>query len=421
MAKNDIIVGIDAGSANVRTVIVQIFPGEELPRVIGVGVSESAGIRKGMIVDLEEAIKSVNDSVEKAGRSAGVSVKSAVVSIGGNHIVSQNSKGVIAVGRADGEVTEDDIERVINAAQAISIPPNKEIIHIIPRSYSLDDQKNIKDPLGMNGVRLEVDAMIIEGSTPVVKNLQKSIEQAGIEIGEFVLAPLAGAKAILSKRQKELGVVLVDIGGGTTSIAVYEENNLLHTAILPVGGSHITNDLAIGLRTSIDVAEKVKIEFGNALPRDINKKEDINLAEIDPNEEGMVSRHHVAEIIEARLEEIFNMVNKELKMIARDKLLPAGAVLVGGTAKLPGAVDLAKNILGLPAQTGFPMRLSGLVDKIDDPSFATAVGLVIWGMENADRGSHGGGFFRKEVAGHIRSGVGGLVDHVKKWLGKFLP
>lgn len=421
MAKNVIIAGIDVGSANVRTVIVQIFPGEELPRVIGVGVSESMGIRKGMIVDLEEAVKAVNDSVDKAERGAGVSVKSAAVSIGGNHIASQSSKGVIAVGRADGEVTEDDIERVISAAQAISIPPNREIIHIIPRSYSLDDQKNIKDPLGMNGVRLEVDAMIIEGSAPVVKNLQKSIEQAGIEIGEFVLAPLAAAKVVLSRRQKELGVVLVDIGGGTTAIAVYEENDLLHTAILPVGGSHITNDLAIGLRTSIDVAEKVKIEFGNALPRDINKKEDINLAEIDPNEEGMVSRHHVAEIIEARLEEIFNMVNKELKMIARDKLLPGGAVLAGGTAKLPGAVDLAKNILGLPAQTGFPTRLSGLVDKIDEPSFATAVGLIIWGMENADRGPRGGGFFRKKIAGRIGDNMGGTVEHMKKWLGKFLP
>lgn len=421
MAKNEIIAGIDVGSANIRTVIVQIFPEEELPRVIGVGVSESAGIRKGMIVDLEETIKAVNGSVEKAERSSGVSVNSAVVSIGGNHIISQNSKGVIAVGRADGEVTEDDIERVINAAQAISIPPNKEIIHIIPRGYSLDDQKNIKDPLGMNGVRLEVDAMIIEGSAPAIKNLQKCIEQAGIEIGDFVLAPLAAAKATLSKRQKELGVVLVDIGGGTTAIAVYEENDLLHTAILPIGGNHITNDLAIGLRTSIDVAEKVKIEFGNALPRDINKKEDINLAEIDPNEEGIVSRHHVAEIIEARLEEILNMVNKELKMIARDKLLPGGAILVGGTAKIPGAVDLAKNILGLPAQTGFPARLGGLVDKVDEPSFATAVGLVMWGMENASRGMHGGGFFGKKITGHIGSNMGGTVDHMKKWIGKFLP
>jgi cell division protein FtsA len=421
MAKNDIIVGIDVGSTNVRTVIVQIFPEEELPRVVGVGLSESVGVRKGVIVDLEETTKAVNDSVEKAERSAGVSVRNAIVSIGGSHIISQSSKGVIAIGRADGEVTEDDIERVVNAAQAISVPPNKEIIHIIPRNYSLDDQKDIKDPVGMNGVRLEVDAMIIEGSTPVMKNLQKSVEQAGIEIKEFVLVPLAAAKATLSKRQKELGVVLVDIGGGTTSIAVYEENDLLHTAILPIGGSHITNDLAIGLRTSIDVAERVKIEFGNALPSDVGKKEDINLAEIDPNEEGIVSRYHVSEIIEARLEEIFDMVNKELKKIARDKLLPGGVVLVGGTAKLPGAVDLAKNILGLPAQTGFPMRLGGLIDKVDEPSFVTSVGLVLWGARNAVQGSRGESFFGKKITGSIGNSVGGSVNHMRKWLEKFLP
>lgn len=420
MARSEIITGIDVGSANVRTVIVQVFPEEELPRVIGVGVAQSAGLRKGMIVDLDEAIKSVNESVEKAERSAGFSVNNAIVSIGGNHIFSQNSKGVIAVGRADGEVTEDDIERVLSAAQAISVPANKEIIHIIPKSYSLDDQKNIKDPLGMNGVRLEVDAMIIEGSTPVIKNLSKSIEQAGLEIGEFVLAPLAAAKATLTKRQKELGVVLVDIGGGTTSLAVYEENDLLHTSILPIGGAHITNDLAIGLRTSIDVAEKVKIEFGNASPRDINKKEDINLAELDPNEEGMVSRYHVAEIIEARLEEIFNLVNKELKTIARDKLLPAGIVLTGGTAKLPGAVDLAKNILGLPAQTGFPTRLGGLVDKVDEPSFVTAVGLVLTGLEGMGGGRRSG-FLGGKLVGNLGNSMGGSVTTMKKWLGKFLP
>lgn len=421
MAKSEIIVGIDIGSANVRTVIVQIFPEEELPRVVGVGIAESDGIRKGMIVDLDEAIKSVNESVEKAERNAGISVDSAIASIGGNHISSQSSKGVIAIGRADGEVTEDDIERVIGAAQAISVPANKEIIHIIPKNYSLDDQKNIKDPLGMNGVRLEVDAMIIEGSTPVIKNLSKSIEQAGIEIEEFVLAPLAAARATLSKRQKELGVVLVDIGGGTTSLAVYEENDLLHTSILPVGGAHITNDLAIGLRTSVDVAEKVKIEFGNALPREINKKEDINLAEIDPNEEGTVSRHHIAEIIEARLEEIFNMVNKELKVISRDKLLPGGVVLTGGTAKMPGAVDLAKNILGLPAQTGFPVRLGGLIDKVDEPSFVTAVGLILWGMEEGLNSGKRGGFLKRRLVGGISSGVGGSVDTMKKWFGKFMP
>jgi len=421
MSKGEIVVGIDIGSANVRTVIAQAFPEEDLPRVIGVGVALSAGLRRGMIVDLEEAVKAVNASVEMAERSAGVAVSSAIISLGGSHIMSQNSKGVIAVGRADGEVTEDDIARVINAAQAISVPANKEIVHIIPKGYSLDDQKNIKDPLGMNGVRLEVDAMIIEGSSPVIRNLLKCVEQAGIKIDDLVLAPLAATKACLSKRQKELGVILVDIGGGTTSVAVYEENNLLHTAILPVGGNHVTNDIAIGLRTSVDVAERVKIEYGNAMPGEINKKEEINLAEIDPQEEGAVSRFHVAEIIEARLEEIFNLVNKELKTIGRDKLLPGGIILVGGTAKLPGAVDLAKNMLGLPAQAGFPSPLGGLVDKIDEPSFVTVVGLVLWGLEGTSGNHNSGGFLSNKFVGNISTSMGGTVNSIRKWLGKFLP
>ena len=420
MASRDIIVGIDIGSSSVRTVIAQVFPEEEKPRIIGVGLANSTGVRKGVIVDLEEATRSINESVEQAERTSGVAVNQAVVSIGGNHITSQNSKGVIAVGRADGEVTEDDVARVINAAQAISIPANKEIIHIIPENYSLDDNRNIKDPLGMNGVRLEVDAMIVEGSTPFIKNLTKCFDQAGIAVMDFVLAPLAAAKSTLTKRQKELGVVLVDIGGGTTSVAVFEENDLLHTTILPIGGNHITNDIAIGLRTSIDVAEKVKMEYGNALPREISKKEEINLAEIDHNEEGIVSRYHVAEIIEARLEEILMLVNKELKMIGREKLLPAGVVLTGGTAKLPGAVDLAKNVLGLPAQTGFPITLGGLIDKVDDPAYVTVVGLVLWGLENSTV-SRGGSMMKNKLVGNISDGVGGSIASMKKWMGKFLP
>ncbi len=420
MSSRDIIVGIDVGSSNVRTVVAQVFPEEANPRIIGVGTAFSNGVRKGIIVDLEETARAINESVEQAERTAGVNVNQAIVSIGGSHITSQNSKGVIAVGRADGEVTEDDIARVINAAQAISIPANKEIIHIIPENYALDDNKSIKDPLGMNGVRLEVDAMIIEGSTPFIKNLTKCFDQAGISARDFVLAPLAAAKSTLTKRQKELGVVLIDIGGGTTSVAVFEENDLLHATILPVGGNHITNDIAIGLRTSIDVAEKVKLEYGNASPREIGKKEEINLAEIDSQEEGIVSRYHVAEIIEARLEEILTLVNKELKSIGREKLLPAGAVIVGGTAKLPGVVDLTKNILGLPAQAGFPMQLSGLIDQVDEPTYVTAVGLIMWGLENAAVKS-GAGLIKNKLIDNFSSGMGTSLGGMKKWLGKFLP
>lgn len=271
----------------------------------------------------------------------------------------------------------------------------------------------------MNGVRLEVDALIIEGSTSYIKNLIKCVEQVKIGVENIVLSSLAAARSTLSKRQKELGVALVDIGGGTTSVAVFEEDDLLLSAVIPVGGNHITNDIAIGLRTSIDVAEKVKLEFGNARPEEISKKEDIDLSALDPNEEGMVSRYHVAEIIEARLEEIFNLVNKELKSIGKEKLLPAGAVLTGGTAKLPGSVDLAKDILGLPAQTGFPVPLGGLVDRVDEPSFATLVGLLIWGIENANSGmrkSSGGKLF-----GSMGGRIGGKASEVKKWLEKFLP
>lgn len=421
MSKSDIIVGIDIGSSNVRTVIVQNFPEEELPRIIGVGVAASQGLRRGVIVDIDEAVRSITQSIQQAEITSGVRVDSATVSLGGTHITSQNSKGVVAVGRADGEVEEDDVARVINAAQAISIPANKEIVHIIPKTYSLDDQKDIKDPLGMSGVRLEVDSLIIEGSTPFIKNLVKCFEQARIGIQELVLAPLAGAKAVLTKRQRELGVVLVDIGGGTTSLAVYEENELLHTSVLPIGGSHITNDIAIGLRTSIDVAEKVKIEFGSALPKEINKKDEINLSEIDSSEEGFVSRYHVAEIIEARLEEIFIMLNKELKNIEREKLLPAGVVLVGGGAKIPGAVDLAKNILGLPAQTGFPIPLGGLVDKVDEPAFSTTIGLILWELENEEKNRDGGSIFKNKAIGIVSGGTNDLIGALKKMFGKFMP
>jgi cell division protein FtsA len=234
-----------------------------------------------------------------------------------------------------------------------------------------------------------------------------------------VLSPLASSKATLTKRQKELGVVLIDIGGGTTSVAVFEEDDLIASVIIPVGGNHITNDIAIGLRTSIDVAEKVKIEFGSAIPREIGKKEDIDLSQIDSSEEGIVSRHHVAEIVEARLEEIFNLVNKELKAIGKDKLLPAGAVLTGGTAKLPGAVDLAKETLGLPAQTGFPTPLGGLVDKVDEPSFATVIGLLIWGIEENESGGLLSSSGR--MLSNLTSGFGGKAGEVKKWVEKFLP
>ncbi|NTW27385.1 MAG: cell division protein FtsA [Candidatus Moranbacteria bacterium] len=417
---NSIVVGIDIGSINVRTIIAQQSRDEENPRVIGVGIVPSFGIRRGVITDVEDVIKTVNESVEKAERMAGVQVKRAIFNIGGGDIGFQSSKGVIAIGKADGEVMEDDINRVISEAQIISLPMNREIVHVLAKKYRLDDQDNIKDPLGMKGVRLEVDALVIESSSSHVKNISKCAYQSNIEIDDLVLEPLAAAKSVLSKKQKELGVVLINIGGGTTSLAVYEEGDLIHTAIIPVGAGHITNDIAIGLRTSIDVAEKIKLEYGSALSRDTNKKEGIDLSQIDSSEEGIVSRYHVAEIIEARFEEIFSLVQKELKLVGKAGLLPSGAVLVGGGAKMTHASDLAKEILGLPVQIGFPLGLGGMLDKVDDPSFATAAGLILW-AENHQEVSSGEGFLNSKTVGMFKRGTGDGAKKASEWLKKFLP
>jgi len=262
--------------------------------------------------------------------------------------------------------------------------------------------------------------MLILGSTPIIKNLSKCIYQAGVEVDDMIFSALAAAKAALNKRQKELGVILVDIGGGTTSFAVYEEGDLVQVGVVPIGGGHITNDIAIGLRTSIDVAEKVKVNYGSALPDEIGKKDQINLAEIDQNEEGEVSRHHVAEIVEARLEEIFTMIDKELRKTNRSGMLPAGAIIVGGGAKLPGVVDLAKKILRLPAQTGFPLELGGIVDKVDEPGYVTATGLALWGIEETMISSPSNLRVRLPAIDGLPK-ISHTVDKMKGWLRKFLP
>ena len=416
---NTIVVGIDIGTTNVRTIIAQQSRSDEMPRVIGVSSVPSFGIRRGVITDVEDVAKIVNESVEYAERMAGIQVKRAILNIGGCDIGFQQSKGVIAIGRADGEVCEDDINRVISEAQVIPIPMNREIVHVIARKYRLDDQDNIKDPLGMKGVRLEVDALVIESSSSHVKNISNSAYQASIEIDDLVLEPLACAKAVLSKKQKELGVVLINIGGGTTSLAVYEEGDLVHTVILPIGAGHITNDIAIGLRTSIEVAEKIKLEYGSAMPDDINKKEGIDLSQIDSQEEGVVSRYHVCEIIEARLEEILSLVQKELKAIGKAGLLPSGAVLVGGGAKLTHAADLAKEVLGLPIQIGFPQGFGGILDKVDDPSFATAAGLILWGSQQSQPQTDG--MLSSRAMEIFSKGTGDSVEKMRGWMKKFLP
>ncbi len=415
MAKETIIVGLDVGSCFIRTVVAKMRADQTKPQIIGMGQVPSFGLRRGVVVDIETAVKNISQSVQEAERSSGLSIERAYVSLSGNHVTSRTSKGVVAVSRADGEISREDVERAINAASAISILPNREILHIIPRSFSVDDQRGIKDPAGMNGVRLEVDALIIEGATPFIKNLTKCISEVGLEIEGLVLAPLAASRAALTKRQKELGVLALDLGGGTASLTVFEEGDIIHSCVLPIGSSHITSDIAIGLRSNIDLAEKVKLEYGSALVSEINKKDNINLSKLAGEEKGVIPRVQVAEIIEARLSEVFDLVNKELKKIDRQGLLPAGVVLLGGGAKIPSLVDLAKEELKLPAQVGFPLELEGIIEEVDDPAFATVIGLVLWSIDERVKSG------RLTVIPFSRFSISPTVNKIKGWLRGFLP
>ncbi|MFO0704505.1 MAG: cell division protein FtsA [Candidatus Andersenbacteria bacterium] len=412
MPKDDLLVGLDIGSSSVRVVIGKMDPERQLPSIVGLGEHPAGGIRKGVVVDLEEAVSSISGALEKAERMVGSAVEAAFVSVSADQITSQTSKGVIAVAKADGEITEDDVTRAIEAAQAVSMPPNQEILHIIPRAFNVDDQKGVKDPVGMTGVRLEVEALIIYAASNLIKNTTKAIFRAGVDIEDLVLAPLAAAQATLTKRQKELGVALVDIGGATTGIAVFEEGELLYSTVLPIGGGHVTNDIAIGLRTSVDVAEKVKVEYGFANPAEVGQGEEIDLSKIDPSESETVAKKHVAEIIEARLAEIFEMVDHEFKRLRRSGKLPAGVVLSGAAAKMPGMIDVAKKTLKLPVQVGFPKELPFAVDKIDDPAYATAVGLVLWAADLHARG---------RAPAQRFGAVGNTVGKLKGWFKSLLP
>jgi len=387
MYHEQIIIGLDIGTNTIKTIVGQKRKKEEKPLIIGLGIAESLGIRKGVVVDIEETVKAINLSVEKAEQSSGIPIERVYASIGGDHILSQISRGVVAVSRADREISQEDVSRAIEAAQTLSLSSNREIIHIIPINFSIDGQEQIKDPIGMIGVRLEVNALIIHGLVPFIKNISKCISEAGLEINDLVFSPLSASEAVLSFRQRELGVVVIDIGAGTTGISVFEEGNVIYCASIPMGANHITNDIAIGLRTSVNVAEKIKRDFGSAVSSKISKKENINFGKIEDFEKGAVSRRYLSEIVEARLSEIFSLVDGELKKINRSRLLPGGAVLTGGGAKMPGIIDLAKKELGLPCQIGSPQELGGIVDKIDDPSFATAVGLILWGANISEEKS----------------------------------
>lgn len=412
MAKEEFICGIDIGSAMVRVAIGQRPDADsDTLHIIGAAEQPAEGLSKGSISSIEDAVSSVSLALEQAERMTGVPIEHAYIGVNGTHVVSQDSHGVIAVAKSDGEIREEDVSRVIEAAQAVATPANYEILHVLPRAFTVDNQKGIKDPIGMTGIRLEVDAQIIQALSSQIKNITKCIYRTSVDIDDLVLGLLAASECTLTSRQRDLGVVLINIGASTTGMMVFEEGDVLHTKILPVGSAHLTNDVAIGLRTSIDLAEQVKLHYGSALPEQINKRDEINLAELG-GDETAISLKNVSEILEARVEEIFTMVDKELQAIDRSGLLPAGVVIIGGGAKLTGMVDIAKRIFRLPAAIGRPTGITTAIDKVNDPAFATAIGLVKWGTGNDD----GNGFSLSNL-----SSVKDVTKKMRGWFKSLMP
>jgi cell division protein FtsA len=369
-------VGLDIGTTKISCIVADQNGSDEV-RVMGVGNAPSEGLRRGVVVDLEKTVASIERAVAEAERMAGVPVRSVTAGIAGDHIRSINSRGVIAVSRKDNEIAPGDVDRVVEAAKAIAIPTDREIIHVIPQEFIVDDQDGIKDPVGMSGVRLEAEVHIITGAVTSAKNICRAIQRAGYKVQDLVLEPLASSHAVLGDDERDLGVVLLDLGGGTTDVAVYFEGSIRHTAIIPFGGANVTNDIAIGLRTPIDKAEQIKIQHGCALASLVPAEHQVTVSGVGGRADRDISRHVLASMIEPRMEEIFALANKEVKKLHFAELIGGGVVLTGGTSLMPGMVELAEQVFEMPVRLGVPHGLGGLADNVADPRYATGVGLVL--------------------------------------------
>lgn len=378
-------VGVDVGTTTVRCVVGHIDETSGQPTVVGVGTAPNSGMRKGCVVHLQGPAKAIDDALGEAERMSGYEVNGATISINGAHILSTKAEGMIAVGTANHEINQEDIARVEDVATTGKIPPNREIVEVIPHSFRLDGQDNIKDPIGMTGTRLEIDANVISALSPHVDNLRKSAEMATVSAHDSVPSVLAAAKAVLSESQIESGVAVIDMGGATTSVAVFEEGDLQYVGVVPFGGVNVTNDLAIGLKTDPEIAEQVKLKHASAVVR--SDKEGVNI-----KHEGEIisfASDEIDEIVEARLEETFDLVRKELKKAGRDGQLPSGVVLVGGAAQMNHMVDFVRDALGLAARLGKPTGFAGASDHVESAEFAAAVGLMLLDGEGTVTGSYG--------------------------------
>lgn len=432
MTRDTILAAIDIGSSKITTLIASCSSQKDSIDIIGVATAPSRGLRKSQIVDIEEVVGSLTESVEASERMAGLAISQSSVSIGGVNIASQNSKGVVAVAEPDVEITGTDVERVLEAARAISLPSSREIIHVVPKSFIVDSQSGIKDPVGMTGVRLEAEAHIITASTTSIRNLVKCVNEIGVDVTSLVYNGLASSEAVLTETEKELGVCLVDIGGGTTDVCVFNEGSLTHSFVLPVGANNITNDLAIGLRVSLESAEKIKQflsqkerkpTFPEREQERLKETDEVNLTKLGITEEiSTVSRKTLIEgIIRPRVNEIFNMIASRLKEVNLIGTTPSGVVLTGGGAKTINMVDFCKRSLSMPARTALPAGVAGLVEEVYSPEFSTAVGLILYALKNEASLSKSFSLGRKFSNLLNKLPVKGMASKTIDFIKSFLP
>jgi cell division protein FtsA len=410
VAGEDLIVGLDIGTTKVCAIVGAINETGSL-EILGVGTTPSRGLRRGVVINIEHTVKSIQNAVEAAELMSGREVHGVFTGIAGGHIEGINSRGVVAVTGKDREITREDMDRVIDAAKAIVIPMDREVLHVIPQEFIVDQQGGIRNPVGMVGVRLEAEAHIITGAVTSAQNIVKCVNRAGFKVNDIVLEPLASSKAVLSQDERELGVLLMDLGGGTTDVLVHIEGAPYHTEVLSIGGEQVTSDLSIMLKTPLEVAEKIKKEHGCCFAAGVDEDEEVSVPGVGGRPPRRISSLRMAEIIQPRMAEIFGMVKEQIEKKGYLHLLGGGVVLTGGGALLRGAAELASEIFGLPARIGYPMRLGGLVEEFQDPMFATGVGLVLCGA--AQSGSEGIDMSTSE--GTFTS----VWDRMRKWLKDF--
>ncbi len=406
--EKEIITGLDLGTTKICCVIAEVGEGGRLD-IIGIGTHPSKGLNKGVVVDIESTVESIKSAVEEAELMAGVEVESAYVGIAGGHIKGFNSHGIIAV--KNREVTEMDKERVIEAAKAVAIPMDREVIHVIPQQFILDGQSGIREPRGMSGVRLEARIHVITGAVTSAQNIVRSVNRAGLDVDDIIVEQLASAEAVLDADERDLGVALVDIGGGTADLALFAEDSVRYTSVIAIGGNHITNDLAIGLRTPQAEAEKIKCKYGCALSTMVKRDEKVEIPSMGGREPRVISRNVLCEIIEPRVEEIFQMIHHDLESSGYLGVIPSGLVITGGTSMLEGMVDVAERVFGLPVRRGNPTGVGGLVDVVNSPQYATAVGLLLFGSKHRKTGK------TRPIKG--RNMFNTITEKMKGWMEDF--